>query len=179
MRRIFRRDFIGGVFRAMRRKVVLEVRRCREHERLLVGLIDWTGFRQTGYEVEHAERFAGSTSYSLSAQLQLAIVSVTAFSTLPLRLATWTGFLISGCAFLGALFLVGRHVVFDQGVEGWTSTLVVVSILGGLQLLALGVLGEYVGRVYTATRRRPLYVIDEDPRPIPRSPSPSDTSGEH
>lgn len=160
MRRLFQGEFVGGVFRIMRRRVVLEVRRCREHDRLLVGLIDWTGFTQYAIPVEHAERRAGETSYSLRKQLQLAANSFTAFTTTPLRFASWLGLIVFFSSFVFAMWLVFRRLVWGYGVEGWTSLIVVINLLGGMQMLALGIIGEYIGRIFNATRQRPLYVID-------------------
>lgn len=164
MRLVFRGEFVGGVFRIMRRRVVLEVRRCREHDRLLVGLIDWTGFRQHAIPVEHAERHSGTTSYSLRKQLQLAANSFTAFTTAPLRFASWSGVFVSVFSFCFAMWLIIRRLVWGSSVEGWTSLIVVVSLLGGIQMLALGIIGEYIGRIFNATRERPLYIIEEQLR---------------
>src|SRR5690606_34971113 len=160
MRKVFSSEFRGGVFRIMRRKVVLEVRRCREAERLLVGLIDWTGFDTGELDVEHAERFAGETKYSFLKQIQLSLNSITAFTTIPLKIASWMGVFISLLAFGAAGWYAFRKLVWNLGVPGWASLMVAVFFIGGVQLLSLGVLGEYVGRIFNATRNRPLYVVD-------------------
>ncbi|MBT8494725.1 MAG: glycosyltransferase family 2 protein [Deltaproteobacteria bacterium] len=164
-------EFTGGVFRIMKRKVVIEVRRCREQERLVVGLIDWTGFETTSIPVAHGARFAGASKYNLGAQIRLAINSITSFSTLPLRMVSWLGFVTSGLTFIFGAYLVFRRFYWGLGVEGWTSTLVMIGFLGGVQLLALGIIGEYVGRIFNATRNRPLYVLDHEHSPGARSPN--------
>lgn len=161
MSRLLGKEFVGGVFRVLTRRVVDEVKRCREHDRLLVGLIEWTGFQQSTLDVEHGERFAGETKYSFGKQLALAANSITAFSVAPLRLGTWLGLISALSAFCLTAYFVFRRLVWGLGVEGWTSLLVVILMMGGVQMLLLGVLGEYLARIFTATRDRPLYIVSE------------------
>jgi dolichol-phosphate mannosyltransferase len=148
-----------SIFRIARRPVVEAVRACREQHRFILGLFSWVGFRQTGIEVDHGERFAGSTKYSLSKMLRLALTTVTASSTLPLKAASFLGTLVSALSFLYAALLLGKKLLWDTMVEGWTSTIVAGLFLGGVQLICLGILGEYVGRIYGEIQRRPLYVL--------------------
>jgi len=161
MRRTFKRDYVGGNFRVFRRKVLREVRKCRESERLLVGLIEWTGFEQTTVPVEHRDRPAGESSYSIGKQIQLAFDSLTSFSLVPLRLTSLAGIGFSIVGFLAMSYLIFRKLVFGLGLPGWSSLMVTIIFIGGIQLLSLGVLGEYIGRIFTATRNRPLYIVDE------------------
>jgi dolichol-phosphate mannosyltransferase len=151
-----------AIFRMARRPVVDAVRRCREQSRFLLGLFSWVGFRQTGVEVTHDARFAGETKYSLRRMVKLALNSLTAFSHVPLRLATYLGFMASTSSFLYAVYLVLKKILFDTAVIGWTSLMVVALFLGGVQLLCIGILGEYVGRIYGESQSRPLYVVREE-----------------
>lgn len=147
------------IFRLVRRNVVDVVASCREHARFIVGLVSWAGFEQVGVEVVHGARYAGETKYSLWKMVRLALHSMTSFSSLPLQLASYVGF---GAALAGGFFaawLVWRKMFHDMGVEGWTSTMVVILFLGGVQLLCLGILGEYIGRLFTGVQNRPLYVV--------------------
>ncbi len=147
------------IFRLVRRNVVDVVNACREHSRFIVGLVSWAGFDQIGVPVAHGERFSGETKYSLFKMVRLALTSMTSFSQIPLQLASYTGFAAAGLGVLFAAYLVARKVMYNTAVEGWTSTMVAIFFLGGVQLLCLGILGEYVGRVFTGVQNRPLYVV--------------------
>jgi glycosyltransferase involved in cell wall biosynthesis len=147
------------IFRLVRRNVVDVVNECREHSRFVVGLVSWAGFDQIGVPVQHGDRWAGETKYSLWKMIRLALNSMTGFSQLPLQLASWAGFVaaVGGLGFAG--WIVARKYLYNTAVEGWTSTMVIISMLGGIQLLCLGILGEYIGRLYTGVQNRPLYVV--------------------
>ncbi len=147
------------VFRAARRPVIDAVRECREHARFVIGLMSWAGFRQTGVHVPHAARFAGETKYSLFKMVALACNAITAFSRAPLQIASWFGIACSLASFALGVYLVLQQLVWHSAVAGWTSLLVAVLFLSGVQLLSLGILGEYVGRIYVESQDRPLYVI--------------------
>ncbi len=162
MRKILKYEIQGGIFRILSDRVVREVRKCREVDRIVIGLISWAGFRQTGVEVEHGARLAGETKYSLGKQLQLALNAITAFSTLPLKLASWLGFLISFLSFAGIVWIFIRKLIWGLGIIGWSSLMVTISFIGGVQLLSLGILGEYIGRIFTETRKRPLYIVESE-----------------
>jgi polyisoprenyl-phosphate glycosyltransferase len=148
-----------SILRIARRPVVDAVAACREQHRFILGLFSWVGFRQIGIEVEHGERFAGETKYSLLKMVKLAMNTITASSTLPLKAASFVGTVVSSLSFVYALLLLGKKLVWDTMVEGWTSTIVTGLFLGGVQLICLGILGEYVGRIYSEIQRRPLYVV--------------------
>lgn len=149
------------IFRIMSRKYVDNFNRMREQHRFVVGLMSWMGFKQTGIEVIHAERFAGETKYTLFKMIKLAIHSFTAFSFWPLQLSSMVGLATSMASLVAILIFVIRRVVFDLGVEGWTSVMVAVLFIGGIQLLALGVIGEYLGRNFMEQKGRPLYFVEK------------------
>ena len=147
------------IFRLVRRNVVDVVNSCREHSRFIVGLVSWAGFDQVGVPVAHGERFSGETKYSLWKMIKLALNSMTSFSNIPLQLASYTGFFAAFVAVSFGGWFVARKVLYNTAVEGWTSTMVAIFFLGGVQLLCIGILGEYVGRVFTVVQNRPLYVV--------------------
>jgi dolichol-phosphate mannosyltransferase len=160
MRRVVR-DFDpnSGIFRMARRPVIEAVKQCRETNRLIVGLLSWAGFRQTGIPVQHGKRFAGETKYTLSKQVRLAVTSILAFSDFPLRMVIYLGMIVSVSSFLFAVFVIVRKVVFGLGEVGWPSLMTAVMFLGGVQLLSVGVVGLYVGQVFTQAQGRPLYLL--------------------
>jgi polyisoprenyl-phosphate glycosyltransferase len=148
-----------GDFSIMSRRVVDEIRAIPEHNRYLRGLRTWVGFRQTGLAVERAERHAGRTKYSLRALFRLAFDGIFAFSTAPLRAAAVLGALAVGFASLFALYAVYARMVLHRSPQGFTSVIVIVTFLSGINLFFLGVIGEYVGRVYEEAKARPHYLI--------------------
>ena len=152
-----------GDFRLMSRRVVDALHRTRERHRFLRGLVSWVGFRQTGVEYDRAERLSGSTKYPFTKMLKFAIDGITSFSEIPLRFATYFGFIISGLAFLYAIVIIGLKIAHFN-TPGYTSTMVAILFLGGVQLVGIGILGEYVGRIYDEIKARPLYLISETHR---------------
>jgi polyisoprenyl-phosphate glycosyltransferase len=151
-----------GDFRLMSRRVTAALRDSRERHRFIRGLVSWVGFKQTGIEYDRAERFSGSSKYPVSKMLKFAIDGITAFSELPLRLATWFGFVVSAVAFFVALFEIGLRIFTGYNLPGYTSTIFAILFLGGVQLITIGILGEYVGRVYDEIKGRPLYLVAEN-----------------
>ena len=151
----------AGDFRLMSRPVVLTLRALRERHRFVRGLVWWVGFRQTAVTYERPARFAGETKFSLHRMLHFAIDGITSFSGAPLKLATYVGLATSLFAFVAALWVLGKALVFGDAVRGYPSLMVVVLFLGGMQLMALGVIGEYLGRLYVEAKQRPLYLVDE------------------
>jgi len=149
-----------GDFRLMSRRVVDQLNAMPERFRFLRGMVSWVGFNQTGIEYERDERVAGESHYPLRKMLGLALDAVTSFSTLPLRLASHLG-LAFGMAGFGLLGWVLLSYLNHGTVAGWTSVIAVVLIIGSLQLIILGVFGEYLGRMYMETKRRPLFIIRE------------------
>lgn len=146
-------------FRLVDRKVVCSMRCMRERSRFLRAMVHWTGFQQTSVEFDASERYAGSSKYSLPKMLRFGIDGVTAFSRVPLRLATYLGLLFSVFAFMYAAYALAVRLFTSRTLPGWTSLIVTVLLLSGAQLFTIGVLGEYVGRIYDETKGRPLYLI--------------------
>ena len=149
-----------GDFRLLDRRAVLAMRRLREHHRFMRGLSAWIGFQQIGIPYVRHERYAGKTSYPLRKMLNLAIDATTSFSYIPLQIATTVGFLIAGLSVLGIVLTFILRLM-DRAVAGQATTLVSVLFLGGIQMIFLGVIGEYLGRIYDEVKGRPLYLIDE------------------
>jgi polyisoprenyl-phosphate glycosyltransferase len=150
-----------GDFRLMSRRVVAALRDSRERHRFIRGLVSWVGYRQTGIEYDRAERFSGASKYPFSKMLKFAVDGITAFSEIPLRIATWFGFIVSGIAFVVGLVEIGIRIFTGYNLPGYTSTIFAILFLGGVQLITIGILGEYVGRVYDEIKGRPLYLVAE------------------
>jgi dolichol-phosphate mannosyltransferase len=149
-----------GDFRLMDRKVVAEVIRYREHDRFLRGIVAHVGFRQEAVTFDRDPRHAGASSYPLRTMLKLAADGILGFSTFPLRLISRLGLLISVLSGLGALFVIYVRVFQpERAVPGWAFITVAMFLLGGIQLLMMGVIGSYLGRVYVETQDRPLYSL--------------------
>jgi dolichol-phosphate mannosyltransferase len=150
----------SGDFRLLDRAVVDVLKGMREDSRYVRGLVSWVGFSQRALPYEREARYAGSTKYPLRKMLRFATDAITSFSERPLRIATGIGMLITiGALALAAWVVVGKLLAPERSVQGWTSVIVAVLFLGGVQLLSIGVLGEYIGRVYRETKDRPLYVV--------------------
>jgi dolichol-phosphate mannosyltransferase len=150
-----------GDFRLMDRKVVDALKQMREHHRFMRGMSVWVGFRQTGVTYVRAERYAGETKYPLKKMVKFAFDGITSFSFLPLQLAMYVGFVAAGLAILGILAAVILRLSGSQAFYGQATTLVSVLFLGGVQLICLGIIGEYLGRIYDEVKGRPLYIVRE------------------
>ncbi len=148
-----------GDFRLMDRRVVLAMRGLREKHRFMRGLSSWVGFKQIGVEYERAERYAGETHYPLQKMVRLALTAITGFSYLPLQLATYLGFGLAGISLLGILITIVLRLSGSEFFLGQATTLVSVLFLGGIQLIVLGIIGEYLGRIYDEVKGRPLYIV--------------------
>lgn len=149
-----------GDFRLVDRKAVDAYRSMRESDRFVRGMFSWIGFKQIGVPYERAERVAGETKYPLSKMVNFALDGIVGFSKAPLRFALGFGFVVSVLAFLVGFGAIVVKLVGAFTVPGWASLFVVSSFLGGVQLIVLGVVGEYVGRIYEETKRRPLYIVN-------------------
>ena len=149
----------AGDFRLLDRKVVEVIRRMPERNRFMKGLFAWSGFRQTAVEYDRVERKMGETKFNYWRLWTLAIDGITSASTLPLRVWSYVGGAIALLALLYALYLVARTVFFGIDVAGYPSIMVATLFLGGVQLLSLGILGEYVGRILVEVKQRPIYVV--------------------
>ncbi len=153
-----------GDFRLIDRQVVLALRRLREHHRFMRGLSVWVGFKQTGVLYERQERFAGTTQYPFRNMLKFAVDAITGFSYIPLQLATTIGLWISGLALLSIpIVAILRFEFGNEFFGGQATTLISVLFLGGVQLIFLGIIGEYLGRIYDEVKNRPLYIVTEAP----------------
>ena len=150
-----------GDFRLVDRKALDAFRAMRESARYVRGMFSWVGFRQTGVAYRRQERFAGESKYSFRKMLRFALDAVVSFSTFPLRLVLNVGFLIAGISFLAGIAAVIAKLLNAFVVPGWTSLLIGVTFLGGVQLIVLGVLGEYLSRIYDEVKNRPLYLVDD------------------
>ncbi|GDY11513.1 glycosyl transferase [Planctomycetota bacterium] len=161
-----------GDFRLMDRTVVEAVKAMPERDRFLRGMVAWAGFAQEALPYDRDSRAAGVTKYPLSRMIAFAADALFSFSVIPLRFATWMGFATSGLAALLIVYALAMRVVVNHWVEGWTLLIIAVSFFGGVQLICLGIIGEYLGRTYHEAKRRPLYVVRADtaqPSPSPRS----------
>jgi len=150
-----------GDFRLMDRKVVEALRTMREKHRFMRGMSVWVGFKQVGVEYVRAERYAGETKYPLKKMLKFALDGITSFSYFPLQLATYVGFIAAALAILGILVTVILRLTGSHAFFGQATTLVAVLFLGGVQLISLGIIGEYLGRIYDEVKGRPLYIVGE------------------
>jgi len=149
-----------GDCRLMSRKVVDALCRLREHHRLMKGLFAWVGYPSVSIGYRREERTAGKTKWNYWKLWNLSLEGITAFTTIPLRLTTYVGCAVATLAFLFILFVVAKKIVFGESVQGYPTLMVMVLLLGGLQLIALGVIGEYLGRVFNETKGRPLYLVE-------------------
>lgn len=154
-----------GDFRIMDRKVVEVLRKMPEQNKFLRGQISWIGFRQTFVEYDRSERHGGETGYTYAKMFRFAVDGITSFSDAPLRIASFVGFLVSGVAFLVLLYALYGTFFLKNTVPGWASVIVSVLFLGGIQLISLGLLGEYLSRISANVKNRPLYIVDESNLP--------------
>ena len=158
-----------GDFRLLDRKVVDALKQMRERHRFLRGMAAWVGFRQIGVPYKRAARVAGETKYPFRKMFRLAVNAITGYSYFPLQLATYFGF---ACAALSALcipFVIAMRLTGNQAFLGQATTLIAVLFLGGVQLICVGILGEYIGRLYDEAKGRPLYIVrqgPDDPTPV-------------
>jgi polyisoprenyl-phosphate glycosyltransferase len=169
----------AGDFRLMSRRAVDVLNSMPEHHRFIRGMVSWVGLPQEPFSYERAARFAGETSYPLSRMVRFAFDGITSFSVKPLRLASWMGLGAGVAALLLILYVLGSWIS-GLAVEGWTSLMVITLVLGSSQLLVLGLMGEYLGRLYMESKRRPLFVIESIVRrPAPQVSAPASWSQSH
>jgi len=158
-----------GDFRLLSRRAVEALHGLRERQRFMKGLFAWIGYRQTSVVYHRDARHAGTTKWNYWRLGNLAVEGITSFSTAPLRIATWLGVSAAGLAFLYGVWVLLKVCIWGDPVRGYPTLLVVILFLGGAQLLALGVIGEYIGRTYAESKRRPIYYV-ESRRGAPSSP---------
>ncbi len=156
-----------GDFRLMSRRALDALKKLRERQRFMKGLFAWVGFRQKSIVYERDARFAGSSKFNFWRLWNFAIEGITSFSTVPLRLATYVGLLTACAAFVFGVFVFVKAVFYGDVVRGYPTLLLVILFLGGVQLMALGMIGEYLGRLYMEAKQRPLYLVEE----LHRAPS--------
>jgi dolichol-phosphate mannosyltransferase len=149
-------------FRLLDKKIIKEIKALKENYLFLRGMVSWMGFSQSSITYIAPERQAGKTKYSFRKMIKFAFSGITSFSTKPLQLSTFFGFLIAGAAFLYALYAIIASTFTDVVIEkGWTSVIVSVLFIGGIQLIMIGILGEYLGKLFIENKRRPNYIIKE------------------
>jgi glycosyltransferase involved in cell wall biosynthesis len=149
-----------GDFRLLSRRAANHLGQLREQDRFVRGLVSWIGFRQIGVSYHRDKRYAGETKYPYRKMIKFALDGITSFSTMPLKISTWMGYAASGLAFL-YLASVFVQKLLGYTVAGWATIMVALLFLGGTQLICLGIIGEYVGRIYSESKGRPLYIISE------------------
>lgn len=152
-----------GDFRLMSRRVVEHLKAMQERDRFVRGLVSWIGFRQIGLTYRRDKRYAGETKYPYRKMIRFALDGITSFSSIPLKMATIMGYLTSLIAFAYACSVVVQKFM-GYTVQGWATIMVGLLFLGGVQLICLGILGEYIGRIFNETKGRPLYIIDHETR---------------
>lgn len=148
-----------GDFRIMDRKIIEVLKRMPEQQKFLRAQIAWAGFNQTHIEFDREQRNAGETGYTFRKMIHLALDGITGFSNVPLKFATIAGFIVSGITFLISLYALYARFVSKDYVPGWTSLILAVLFIGGVQLISIGIIGEYISRLSTNVRDRPLYVV--------------------
>jgi polyisoprenyl-phosphate glycosyltransferase len=163
----------SGDFRLLDRRALDALLTMTERSRFLRGMTVWVGFQQTAVEYERDARHAGETKYTLRKMLRFSLDAIASFSHLPLQLATYVGLLSAGVAFIAIPVVIVLRI-FDSYLPGFGSITIAILLLGGIQLIALGVIGEYVGRIYDEVKHRPLYIVREErnqPADPPEAPS--------
>jgi glycosyltransferase involved in cell wall biosynthesis len=150
-----------GDFRLMSRRVIVALRELRETHRFVRGMVAWVGFKQTEVVYDRPGRFAGETKYPLRRMLRFALDGITSFSILPLRFATYLGLLTSTGSLGVIVWALLAKYAYKRAVQGWTATVIIIALFASVQLLMIGILGEYVGRIYEEVKRRPLYIVGD------------------
>ncbi len=150
----------SGDFRLMDRRVVDALKQLRERNRFMKGLFSWVGFRQTSIGYRRPERAAGKTKFNYWKLWNFALDGITGYSTVPLRIAGYFGFIFALIAMIYGAFLLMRTMIYGADVPGYASLMVAVIFIGGIQLVVLGIIGEYLGRMYNESKQRPLYIVD-------------------
>ncbi|MEO8167936.1 MAG: glycosyltransferase family 2 protein [bacterium] len=151
----------AGNFSLLDRRVVDVMRKMPERHRYISGLRAWVGFKQVGITYDRGARFAGEPQMSLRRLVHLALDGIFSFSNVPLRVAVYVGFISALISFIGGFFVIYEKLFTNKAILGWSSTIVSITFLGGMILMTLGVIGEYIGRIYDEVKQRPLYVVRE------------------
>lgn len=159
-----------GDFRLLSRRVVLALRQLRERNRFMKGLFGWVGYRSIGVPYQRAARIAGTSKFNYWKLWNFALEGITSFSTVPLRLATYVGAGTALAAFLYGAWVIFKTLAYGESVRGYPSLMVVMLFLGGIQLIALGMIGEYLGRLFEESKMRPLYLLADAKAPTKDAP---------
>jgi dolichol-phosphate mannosyltransferase len=155
-------DLDSGIFRIMSSRSVSGMRRFTEKSRFLTGMMNWLGYSRIGVPTVRHERYAGQSKYTLFKLIRLAWHGITAFSHFPLQLSIYFGFSVSFISLMAGIYMVYKKLIYDIPLMGYTSIIVSLFFIGGIILLVLGVIGEYIGRIYEEVQNRPLYLIKEE-----------------
>ena len=150
-----------GDFRLMSRKVVDVLKNMPEKDRFIRGMVSWVGFKQTGVLYKREKRFAGESKYPLRKMLRFAIDGILSFSSKPLKISVWIGLICAFLGLVGIVYVIYSRIFSDTWVEGWTALMIVILFMGSIQLVSIGILGEYIGRLYNESKKRPLYTVEE------------------
>jgi len=150
-----------GDFRLIDRKVLESLKELRETHRFMKGLFSWVGFNQVSLPYVREKRFAGNTKFNYWKLWNFALEGITSFSTAPLKFATYFGFLVSLLSVIFAIYIVSKTLVYGSDVPGYPSIMVTILFLGGIQLITIGIIGEYIGRIYNEVKKRPLYFLKD------------------
>lgn len=152
-----------GDFRLMDRRVIEQLKKMRERDRFVRGMVSWVGFRQTQVEYVREKRYAGETKYPFTKMLKFAADGILSFSQVPLKLSSAFGMLSAGLSFIFMIYGFLMRLFFpDQVVPGWSSLFVAILFIGGIQLMCIGILGEYLGRIHEEIKGRPIYISEEE-----------------
>ncbi len=156
-------DIVDGArdYRMMKREMVDVVVRMGEQNRFSKGIFGWIGFRTYWYSYENKERASGETKWSFWKLLKYSLDGIVSFSQMPLNLASWMGVTCTGMSLLAILFIIFKKLAFGEDVQGWASNMCVILFIGGIQLFCLGVIGQYIGKTYAETKKRPHYIVSE------------------
>ena len=150
-----------GDFRLLNRKALGALNQLRENHRYIRGMVAWLGFKQTFVEYDRDKRYAGKTKFSFFKMMKFSLDGISSFSILPLRIASLMGFFCSGISFLYILYALFVKFILKTVVPGWTTLIIAIFFLGGIQLICLGIVGEYIGMLHQEAKKRPLYLISE------------------
>lgn len=163
LQRMSRVDILPNVgdFRLLDRRCIRSLRRLRERERYTKGLFCWIGYRKKEIEFDRGDRLAGESSWSFLKLLNLAIEGITSATTAPLRIATLFGFIVSAASFIYGLYILFKTILFGDEAAGFPTLIIAILFLGGIQLLSLGIIGEYIGRIFKETKNRPPYLVSD------------------
>jgi glycosyltransferase involved in cell wall biosynthesis len=150
-----------GDFRLMDRKVVNELKKMREHHRFIRGMVSWVGYKQTPILYDRRPRFAGKSKYPLRKMLRFTMDGIVSFSAVPLKVATYFGFIVALLSVIGIAYVIYIRMMTNNWVQGWTTILIAIMFFSGVQLMTIGIIGEYVGRIHRESKQRPLYILKE------------------